>query len=404
MPLMSIETALAQLRGGISPLTETEILPLAQALGRVLAADQMSSIDVPPADNSAMDGYAVRSADIPGEGGITLPVSQRIPAGVAPLPLQPGSAARIFTGGQLPQGADTVVIQENCTVDGEQVALPGDITAGAHVRSRGQDMTRGARVVAKGVRLQPAHLGVLAATGIAQVPVIRRLRVSIISTGSELVDPGEALQAGQIYNSNRTTLHGLLQRLDCELVMAVNVPDDLQATIDCLAAAAKNADLVITCGGVSVGEEDHVKPAIEHLGQLDIWKLAIKPGKPMAHGHIGGVPLFGLPGNPVSVFVTFLILVRPCLMAMQGQAWPQPVTRRIAAAFSRSPNTSRQEYLRVRIEQDAAGNERLQEFSTQDSSVLTSTAWANALAVVPIGTRIDQGDLLDTLTLEQLLN
>jgi molybdopterin molybdotransferase len=336
-----------------------------------------------------------------------LPISQRIPAGVAPQPLKPGSAARIFTGGILPQGADTVVIQEDCTPDGEQVVLPGDviakITAGANVRARGQDMQQGMRVMAQGQRLGPAQLGVLAATGIAQVPVFRRLRIAIVSTGSELVEPGEVLQTGQIYNSNRATLQGLLQRMGCEVVMAVSVPDDRQATIDCLAAAAVAADVVITCGGVSVGEEDHVKPAIEQLGKLDIWKLAIKPGKPVAYGHVRGVPLFGLPGNPVSVFVTFLILVRPCLMLMAGQQWREPIPRRIAAAFSRSPNKTRQEYLRVRIEQDAAGNEQLREFSTQDSSILTSIAWANALAVIPVGTRIDEGDLLDTLAFEHLL-
>ncbi len=404
MSLLPIDTALSQLRSAARPLTVTETLSLEQALGRVLAADQFAAIDVPPADNSAMDGYAVAFADLSATSAVTVPISQRIPAGTAPAPLQPGSAARIFTGGRMPAGADTVVIQEDCTVAGGRVTLPPDIEAGANVRLRGQDVQRNARVVARGERLQPAHLGLLAAIGIAEVPVFRRLRVAVVSTGSELVEPGAELHAGQIYNSNHVTVQGLLHRLGCELVLARSVADDLQATIQCLETAAEVADVVITCGGVSVGEEDHVRPAVEQLGELSIWRLAIKPGKPLAYGHICGVPWFGLPGNPVSVFVTFLILVRPFLLALQGQPWQQPLPRRIAAGFSRPANASRQEYLRVRIEHDAAGNERLQAFANQDSGVVSSLAWATALAVVPVATQISQGDPLDTLTFEQLLN
>ncbi|MDP6189341.1 MAG: molybdopterin molybdotransferase MoeA, partial [Gammaproteobacteria bacterium] len=313
--LMSIGEALATIMADINCLLDTERIPLQQAHGRVLAADLQAQVNVPPADNSAMDGYALRMADLTSR---VIPVSQRVAAGQVPQPLQPGTCARIFTGAEVPEGAELVVMQEQTKLLDEGVQVLGEHQSGAFIRRVGQDVEQGSLVLTRGSLLSPRHMGVLASIGIDRVTVYRRLKVAILSTGSELVNPGTRLQAGQIYNSNSFQLAGLLAQLGVDLVDLGTIGDDAGTTRDALSKAASQADVVITSGGVSVGEEDYVKSSVAALGALDVWKLAIKPGKPLAFGHVANTPFFGLPGNPASVLVTFMALVKPYLLAQQG--------------------------------------------------------------------------------------
>lgn len=407
--LLSVEDARARLlRAAVQPVAR-ETVALLAAQGRILAADQMSPVHVPPADNSAMDGYAFRLADLAAARADGVPVSQRIPAGTAPLPLQPGTAARIFTGADIPPGADLVVMQEDCVEAGPQVRIntADDYRQGENIRPRGQDIAAGSLVLAAGTRLGPAQLGVLAAAGIATVPVWSRLKVAFFSTGDELLEPGVAPQPGRIYNSNRYALHGYLTALGCEPVDLGVIADQRPATEQALLAAAASADLVITTGGASVGEEDHLQAALRAVGQVDLWKVAIKPGKPLLFGHVPGaggrrVPVLGLPGNPVAVAVTFLVLGLPLLQAMQGLAVrPRPALR-IPAAFAVPRAGSRTEYLRVRLVPGAAGPV-LERHPNQSSGVLTSLAWADGFAVVPAGATVAAGEMLDFLPFPALL-
>ncbi|CAG1019455.1 partial molybdopterin molybdotransferase, partial [Burkholderiaceae bacterium] len=318
----------------------------------MLAENVCSALDVPPADNTAMDGYAVRCADVPAAGTV-LPVSQRIPAGQPPVALQPGSAARIFTGAQVPQGADAVVMQEQCEpVDGgvkiNTVPMPGQ-----WIRRRGEDVQDGAVVLHRGDKLTPQALGLAASVGAATLKVARRPRVALFSTGDELVMPGEPLKPGAIYNSNRFTLRGLIQALGCDCTDLGIVPDRLDATRDALRRAAQGHDLIVTSGGVSVGDEDHLKPAVQAEGRLDLWQIAIKPGKPLAFGEVsraeGGAAYFiGLPGNPVSSFITFVLAVRPVLLHLQGSSALEPRAASLRADFDWPRPDRRQEFLRVR--------------------------------------------------------
>jgi molybdopterin molybdotransferase len=387
-PLIPVATALEQMLLSIQPVQESETLPLDQITGRITAKPVMASVNVPPADNSAMDGYAINWID----RGKTLTVSQRIPAGSAPQPLQPGTCARIFTGSEVPAGADTVVMQEVVTLTSDgQAVIPAELQQGQNVRPCGQDITVGQVVVPEGTRLDYRHIGLLASVGQAEVEVLRRPRVALLATGDELVMPGQPLKAGQIYNSNRPMLSSLLQSLGAELVDLGNIADTQQATEAALQQAADQADLVLSTGGVSVGEEDHIKPAVEKLGQLNLWKLAMKPGKPVAFGQIGKAAFLGLPGNPVSVFVGAQIFLRPLLAKLAGQleSGKLPLEQGVAQ-FSASTQI-RQEYLRVKTElQD--GQWQLESFANQNSGVLSSVVWANALAVLPPGSNIQPGD------------
>ena len=385
------------------PSTEAHFVSTFDALGRVLACGVSSAIDVPPADNTSMDGYALRCADVPAAGSV-LPISQRIPAGVVGAPLLPGSAARVFTGAQVPAGADAVVMQEACEAleDGVQVnAVPAP---GQWIRRRGEDVRTGAVVLPAGTRLTPQALGLAASVGAAQLSVTRRPRVALFSTGDELVMPGEPLKPGAIYNSNRFTLRALIHALGCDCIDLGIVPDRLDATRAALRQAAQGADLIVTSGGVSVGEEDHLRPAVQAEGRIELWQVAIKPGKPFAFGDVrraGGTAahFVGLPGNPVSSFVTFLLLVRPLLLRLQGVANVEPQRTRLPADFDWPRADQRREFMRVRRNQ--AGG--LDLFTNQSSGVLTSAVWGDGLVDNPGGQAIRRGDSVDFLSFAELM-
>jgi len=394
-PLISLDDALASLLAQIVPLTGAETLATADARGRVLAADLVSPVDVPPADNSAMDGYALRAAD----AASLLPVTQRIPAGSVPGPLAPGEAARIFTGAHVPPGADTVVMQENTELVDGKVRVTQPITAGANVRLRGEDVRAGSVVLPAGTRLDAVSLGLAATAGAAQLAVTRRPRVAVFSTGDELVMPGEPLPPGAIYNSNRFTLRALLEGLGCEVVDLGIVPDKLDATRAALRDAASRADVILTSGGVSVGEEDHLRPAVQAEGRLELWAIAIKPGKPFAYGHVGQAHFIGLPGNPVSSLVTFLVLVRPALLKLQGASRLTPRGYRIPAGFDWPKPDRRREFLRVRLDEDSG----LALFGNQSSGVLTSAFWADGLLDNPAGQAFAKGDAVRFIPFAELL-
>jgi molybdopterin molybdotransferase len=401
--LRPLDEALAELLGHAQPLAGTEAVSTFDADGRVLAQDLVSALQVPPQDNSSMDGYAVRSAEIADEG-VVLPVSQRIAAGAAGQPLVPGSVARIFTGAPVPQGADAIVMQEDVEPAGEQIVRILRVPdPGQWIRRSGEDVTRGAAVLSKGERLAPSGCGLAASIGMNVLQVARRPKVALFSTGDELVMPGEVaperMKPGAIYNSNRFFLVQLLRRLGCEVTDYGIVPDKRDATLDALRSASQAHDLILTSGGVSVGEEDHIKPAVQQLGSLDLWQIAIKPGKPFAYGNVGGAHFIGLPGNPVSSFVTFLLLVRPFLLKLQGASRlvPRPVPMR--AHFDWPRADKRREFLRV--QRDAEGGLAL--FPNQSSGVLTSMVWGDGLVDNPAGRTIARGDTVSFLSLAELL-
>ncbi|EGG99867.1 Molybdopterin biosynthesis protein MoeA [gamma proteobacterium IMCC2047] len=404
MSLLPVENALQIFKDNVTPITETEKVSIRDALGRVLAEDVCSGLNVPPEDNSAMDGYALCTDDLVAGQRTRLNVSQQVFAGHEGEAFEPGTAVRIFTGGHVPVGANAVVMQEDCEVDGDTVLLPESVKVGNNIRRQGQDIKQGSTVLEKGQKLHPQHLGLLASVGIVEVSVYRRLKVAALSTGDELMNPGEALAEGQIYNSNRFIMAGMIERLGFEFVDGGIVRDDLQVTKDKLGEAAQQADVVITSGGVSVGDADYVKPAVDELGHLDVWSMAMKPGKPVAFGHINNTPFFGLPGNPVSVFVGFLVLIKPYLQATQGMGWIEPISWKIPAGFAKKRSGVRQEYIRVRVVQNEQGQAQLETFHTQDSGVLRSTVFSDALAIIPPHTEVKPGDMLDTLLLDELFN
>ncbi len=389
--LRPVEEAIDHLLAKVSRTEQTEIRGLSDALGLYLTEPVTSDLDVPPADNSAMDGYAVQLASI--SENQWLEVSARVPAGSVGEEIRSGTAVRIFTGAPIPAGADTVVMQENCEAEENRVRIHELPELGANVRARGQDLTAGATVLESGERLTAQSLALLASVGCAEVKVFKPLRVAIMSTGDELVEPGGRLAEGQIFNSNRFALEGLIRGLGMDVVDLGIVEDTPDATDRILRQAAERADLIVSTGGVSVGEEDHVKSAVERLGHLDLWKLAIKPGKPLAFGSVLGKPFFGLPGNPVSTFVTFVIVARPFLLAMQGAASSRPRGMPIPSGFS-FRGGSRREYLRVRVCENAEGDPYLEKFANQGSGVMTSVAWADGLAEVEIGQQVEPGDKL----------
>ena len=393
--MLSFEDALSRLIGAVQPLGRVEEVSTFEALHRVLAADVVSTLDVPPADNTAMDGYALRAAD----AHLLLPVSQRIPAGLVGEPLQVNTAARIFTGAQIPEGADAVVMQELCELEGDAVRIKVEVKLGQHIRRRGEDVAIGATVLAAGHKLDAAALGMAASVGAATLKVAKPIRVALFSTGDELVMPGEPLKPGTIYNSNRYTLRGLLQSLGCEIVDLGIVPDRLDATRAALREAATQADLIITSGGVSVGEEDHLRPAVQAEGQLDLWQIALKPGKPLAYGKVQGAHFIGLPGNPVSSFVTFLMLVRPVILRMLGATAVEPRRYALRADCSWPKPDKRREFLRARL--NAAGG--LDLFPNQGSGVLTSAVWGDGLIDNPPGQAIAPGDTVQFMPFTDLL-
>lgn len=379
--------------------TATEPVALADALGRVLAAPLFSTITVPPLANSAMDGYAVRVADV-GAAGASLSVSQRIPAGTVGEPLVAGTAARIFTGAPIPSGADAVLMQEDCTADGDRVVITKMPWAGENIRRAGEDIEAGAQVLGAGVRIGAAEMGLAASVGLAGLPVYKRLKVACFFTGDELVSPGSALQPGQIYNSNRYTLTGLLNRLGCELIDFGIVPDTLEATEVALSGAASIADVVITSGGVSVGEADFVKAAVEKLGRVEMWKVAMKPGKPIVYGRVGESDFIGLPGNPVSAFVTFCLFVRPFLLKRMGVAAPLYRAFAVQADFAWTQPGARREFLRAQLQP----NGKLALFPNQSSGVLTSCAWADGLVDVEVGQTVRPGETVRFIPFSELLS
>lgn len=394
MPMLTVEEAYAVLQGNARRITETEEVALDDAVGRVLAEDIHSGIAVPSADNSAMDGYAFRYADA--AEGLVLTVSQRIPAGSHGHQLHPGEAARIFTGAPIPEGADTVVRQEWCTVqDGRLIfsQMPGQ---GDAVRHAGEDIQKGALVLKTGTLLQAQHLGLVASIGRTTMAVLRRLRVALLVTGSELTEPGEALSPGKIYNSNQALLKTLLKGLGCVVTAYGIVPDDLEVTRAKLTEAAQGHDFILTSGGVSVGEEDHIRPVIQQEGTIHFWRIAVKPGKPVVYGELkslqgtSGVPVIGLPGNPVSVFVTFLLFVRPFLLKMQGVDASLPSGFWLKSADAYASSDDRREFLRARLNQD---NE-VELYPNQSSGVLSSMVWGDGLVDNPAGNPIRKGDLV----------
>ena len=408
---MKLDEALERVLQAVEPfpIEAAERVSTFEARGRVLAADLRSLIDVPPADNTAMDGYALRAADV-SESGVTLPLSQRIAAGAIAAPLLAGTAARIFTGGQLPAGADAVVMQEQCTAaDGERVRIDAVPQAGQWIRRRGEDVSSGAVVLPRGARLTPQALGLAASVGAATLEVTPRVRVALLSTGDELVMPGEPLKPGAIYNSNRYTLKTLIESRGCDCTDLGIVPDQLDATRAALRAAASDHDLIITSGGVSVGDEDHIRPAVAAEGHIDLWQVAIKPGKPLAFGQVrrdspqdapSHAWFVGLPGNPVSSFVTVLLVVRPLLLRLQGVTDVLPHSLPMRADFDWPRPDRRREFLRVRRNPEGG----LDLFANQGSGVLTSAVWADGLVDNLEGGVIRAGDTVRFLDFAQLLS
>lgn len=401
--MLTFEQALEKLLSAAQPVEEIRSIPLEATTGRVLAVLQQSTVAVPPLDNSAMDGYAVRIADVTTEG-VCLPVSQRIPAGTVGTTLQPGTAARIFTGAPVPAGADAVVMQERCEHGEGGVVINYVPRMNENIRRAGEDIAVGDAILQPGIKLRAQEVALAASAGLPELPVYRRVRVGVFFTGDELVQPGEPLPPGAIYNSNRYALRSLLEGIGCEVRDLGTVPDNLEATRDALRRAATDNDLIITSGGVSVGEEDHVKPAVEAEGQLDMWKIAIKPGKPLAFGEVrrddGKAWFIGLPGNPVSAMVTFMIMVRPFILRLQGVAEVTPRTFEMRADFDWLRPDVRAEFLRARINPQGG----IELFPNQGSGVVTSLCWGDGLVFNKPGQAINKGDVVRFAPFAELLS
>jgi molybdopterin molybdotransferase len=392
-----VDEALEVLLAGAKPVADIEDVSTLEATDRVLARAQASTMDVPPMDNSAMDGYAVRVADLAGPD-TRLRVAQRIAAGSVGGPLAAGTAARIFTGAPIPPGADAVVMQEFCAVDGEHVVVKKKPQPEEWVRRAGSDIRSGGAVLAAGIKLRPQDTGLAASVGIKALPVHRKVKLALFFTGDELVMPGDPLPPGRIYNSNRFTLNGMAKAFGCEVHDYGIVPDRLDATREVLRRAAAENDIIVTSGGVSVGEEDHVKPAVEAEGSLLMWRIAMKPGRPLAFGKVKDAAFIGLPGNPVSSFVTFLIFVRPFLLKTQGIARVEPRAIDARADFAWDKPDARREFLRVKWN----GSGGLDLYPSQDSAVMTSTAWADGLVDNPASQAIARGDRVRFLSFAEL--
>lgn len=402
MSLITVNQAFEILVGSLTCIDESETVLLAECCGRVLAEDLISAINVPPLTNSAMDGFAVRTADLGPEPAL-LSISGRIAAGELGKPLNIGEAARIFTGAPLPEGADAVVMQENCEIKNDMVKIVQNVVPGENLREAGEDIKSGVTLLRMGRRLLPQDIGLAASTGVTELTVKRKLRVAVITTGDELVSPGNELKPGQIYNSNYYSLAALLQELNCEVKEVGVVIDDFETTKNILLKVAGKVDCIITTGGVSVGEEDHVKAAVESNGHLDLWKLAIKPGKPFASGKVCATQFFGLPGNPVSAFVTFLLLVKPCLLRMLGSEAIQARGFPVVADFSVIESGERQEYIRASLDRISGREVRVKPFESQSSGVGVSLSSTEGLAIIPPYSTVLPGDVLEFVPFSELL-
>lgn len=401
--MLTVEQALSYVLERARPVSEIETIAVEAALGRVTAEDQRSVIDVPGHDNSSMDGYALRSADASAAGSVRLAVTQRIAAGNFGLALNPGESARIFTGAPLPPESDAVVMQEDCTVAGDWVTLNGPISPGQHVRPRGNNIAANDVVLAQGTRIRPQEMGIASAVGLRMLPVFRKLRVAFFSSGDELLNPGEPLSKGKIYNSNRFSLLGLLSMLGCETVDLGIVEDDRDRTEAVLRQAASLADVIITSGGVSVGEEDHVKRAVDSIGRLEMWRVAVKPGKPLAYGRIEEADFIGLPGNPVSTVVTFCLFVRPFLLRRQGVAEVLTNAMPVVADFDWPTAANRREYVRAKLVHDERLSAKAIIHPKQGSDVLASTVWADGLVEIPERSTVSRGDTVSYFSFSSLL-
>ncbi|MCJ8297367.1 MAG: molybdopterin molybdotransferase MoeA [Pseudomonadales bacterium] len=397
-PLIPVTQALENLLADVKTDLLVEQVDLKSALGRTLAERPIALVDVPPQDNSSMDGYAVAMISLNAQGSTILPLSQRIAAGDDPQPLAAGTVARIFTGAEIPLGADAVIMQEQVTVDQAGVHLPASINDRQNIRPRGQDLLSGEILQPVGKKLQAADIGVLASAGIAKVSVYRALKIAILSTGDELLEPGDPVAPGKIYNSNRAMLTALIQQLGMQVVDIGKVADTFTATRQALAKAADCADLIISTGGVSVGEEDHIKAAVDSLGALDMWRIKLKPGKPLAYGRVKGTPIFGLPGNPASALITFCLFARPYMTKLQGGLVVKPLSFKVIAAFEHLKAGSREEYLRAVY----SGGE-VQPFKNQSSGMLSTASRANGLIVIPVDAVIQRGELVDFIPFSELL-
>ena len=400
-PLLAYDDALLQLTSGIDPIGKIVERDLRSALGAVLAESIESRIDVPGCAMSSMDGYAINTADLASTGTTTLPLSQRIPAGTAAAALAPGSAARIFTGAPVPAGADAVIMQERVVALEDAISFELRPDSGSNIRPAGNDIRSGTRILTRGCRLRAQDIGLAASVGLQFLPVFEPVRVGMFFTGDELVEPGETLAAHKIYDSNRYTLHGLLTSMGCEIVDLGLVGDTLEDTKAAMREAATRADLVVTSGGVSVGEEDHVRLAIEQLGELRMWRIGIKPGKPLAYGQIDGTAFMGLPGNPVSVFATFCLFVCPVIQIMQGRGWHRPLPMPLIADFDWPKPDSRREFLRARLTSGEGGQTRVQVYPNQDSGVLTSTVWADGFVEIAENQTVAAGQVVNYLPFAQ---
>jgi molybdopterin molybdotransferase len=379
--LMRVEEALALLSARLSPLAGIETVGLREAAGRVLAGDLVAPRDVPPFANSAVDGYAVRHADLSAAGDTLLPVTARVAAGGAlGRPIRPGEAIRIFTGAPMPEGADTVFMQEDTeTLADGRVRLPAGLRRGANARAAGEDVARGSVMLRAGRRLRPQDVGLAASVGLTALDVRTPLRVALFSTGDEIAEPGATLGPGRLYDSNRFTLAALLRGLGCSVTDLGILPDRREAVADALAAAAPAHDLILTSGGVSTGEEDHVKAAVEAAGSLFLWRLAIKPGRPVAMGQVGGTAFVGLPGNPVAVMVTFAHIVRPLALHLMGAAVTPPARFAVRAAFDYRKKQGRREYVRVTLARGEDGATEARKFPREGAGILSSLVESDGL-------------------------
>jgi molybdopterin molybdotransferase len=403
-PLLAYHEALEQLTSSVAAVGKVVDKPLLQTRGAVLAESIESGIDVPGCAMSSMDGYAINTADLAASGETALPLSQRIAAGNAGVALATGTAARIFTGAPIPDGSDAVIMQEQVDADDHGIRFDSRPTSGNNIRPAGNDIRRDTIILHKGCRLRAQDIGLAASVGLQTLPVYEPLKVGMFFTGDELVEPGQKLGAGKIYDSNRYTLHGLLESMGCEIIDLGLVGDTLAATSEAMERASTQADLVVTTGGVSVGEEDYVRIAIEQLGELRLWRLAIKPGKPLAYGQINETAFIGLPGNPVSVFATFCLFVCPVIQIMQGRTWHEPISLPVSADFDWPKPDSRREFLRARLALNANGQTVAQIYPNQDSGVLTSTVWADGFVEIAENQTVQAGEPVNYVPFAQFFS